>query len=57
MELLGLSPTKLQSPPMASSISSSNLEPTAARSATSKAAGSSDEGDQAVKDESMVMML
>ena len=57
MELLGLSPTKLQSPPMAISISSSKLEHTAARSATSKAAGSSDEGDQAVKDESMVMML
>ena len=68
LELLGLSPAKLQSPPLASRHGGSDLEPTvmeetslaslaAARSGSSSAAGSSDEGDQAVKDESMVMML
>ena len=69
MELLGLSPTKLQAPPLASSLGGSNLEPTvmeetslaslaslaAARSGSSSAAGSIDEGDQAVQDESMML--
>ena len=54
---------KLQAPPLASSLGGSNLEPTvmeetslaAARSGSSSAAGSSDEGDQAVQDESMML--
>ena len=62
MELLGLSPTKLQAPPLASSLGGSNLKPTvmeetslaslaAARSGSSSAAGSSDE----VEEESMML--
>ena len=66
LELLGLSPAKLQAPPLARTHGGSDLEPTvmeetslaslaAARSGSSSAAGSSDEGDQAVEEESMVM--
>ena len=66
LELLGLSPPKLQSPPLASRHGGSDLEPTvmeetslaslaAARSGSSSAAGSSDEVDQAVEEESMML--
>ena len=66
LELLGLSPPKLQSPPLARTHGGSDLEPTvmeetslaslaAARSGSSSAAGSSDEGDQAVEEESMML--
>ena len=67
LELLGLSPAKQQSPPLARTHGGGDLEPTVMeetslaslaakqRSGRSSAAGSSEEGDQAVEDESMVM--
>ena len=65
LELLGLSPAKAQSPPLARTHGGGDLEPTvmeetslaslaAARSGSSSAAGSSDEGDQAVQESMML---